>query len=70
MSVRTVPFQILLKDENEKSLGFNFMDTPGHPDFFDEVCASVRLCDNVLLLVDVLDGITLHLEKLIQVTVY
>jgi 116 kDa U5 small nuclear ribonucleoprotein component len=46
------------------------MDTPGHPDFFDEACVSVRLCDNVLLVVDVLEGVTLHLEKLIQLAIH
>ena len=46
------------------------MDTPGHPDFFDDVCVSVRLCDNALLVVDVLEGVTLHLEKLIQLAIH
>jgi U5 small nuclear ribonucleoprotein component len=45
-----------LKDLKEKYFAFNFLDTPGHPDFFDEVAASLRLSDNVLLVVDPLEG--------------
>ena len=42
------------------------MDTPGHPDFIEEVCTSLRLADNVILVVDVLEGCTSYTERLIQ----
>lgn len=66
ISLKAAPFQILLQDSVGKSYAYNFMDTPGHPDFLDEVCASLRLADNVVLVVDVLEGCTTYTEKLIQ----
>lgn len=69
MSIKAAPLQILLQDSREKSYGFNFVDAPGHPDFFDEVCASIRLCDNALLVVDVLEGCTLYTEQLIRLAI-
>ena len=54
---------------NQKSLGFNLIDAPGHPDFFDEVCVSLRLADSAVLLVDVIEGVTLFTEKLIKVLI-
>jgi 116 kDa U5 small nuclear ribonucleoprotein component len=48
---------VLLQDSREKSYAFNFMDTPGHPNFSDEVTASLRLADNAILVVDVLEGV-------------
>lgn len=41
------------------------MDTPGHPDFRDEVAVSLRLADNALLVVDVLEGVTAYTDVLI-----
>lgn len=56
----------MLEDSREKNYVFNIIDTPGHPNFSDEVSCSLRLCDNVLLVVDVIEGMTLNLEKLIK----
>ena len=57
---------MLLQDSREKSYGFNFVDTPGPPNFSDEVSAGLRLSDNVLLVVDVLEGVTTYGTKLIE----
>ena len=70
MSLKAAPFQILLQDSRQKSYGFNFVDLPGHPDFFDEVCTSMRLCDNALLVVDVLEGCTLYTEQLVRLAIH
>jgi translation elongation factor EF-G len=42
------------------------VDTPGHPNFSDEVSAGLRLTDNVLLVVDVLEGVTTYGIRLIE----
>lgn len=42
------------------------IDTPGHPNFSDEVSAAMRLCDGVILVVDALEGVMSHTERLIQ----
>jgi U5 small nuclear ribonucleoprotein component len=59
---------VLLQDHREKSYAYNFLDTPGHPNFSDEVSASLRLADNVIFIVDVLEGVTTHGTKLIEST--
>ena len=66
ISIKAAPFQILLEDSREKNYVFNFIDTPGHPDFSDEVSVGLRLADSVLLVVDVVEGVTLHLNDLIK----
>ena len=54
-----------MQDCREKSYLFNFMDTPGHPCFSDEVTAALRLSDGVVILVDCVEGMTFYVEKLI-----
>ena len=66
ISVKASAFQLLLQDSREKSYGFNFVDTPGHPNFSDEVSAGLRLTDNVLLVVDILEGVTTYGIRLIE----
>jgi 116 kDa U5 small nuclear ribonucleoprotein component len=65
ISLKTSPVTVLLPDSREKSLLFNFMDTPGHPGFSDEVAASLRLADGAVLVVDCIEGMTFYLERLI-----
>ena len=57
---------MLLQDSRDKSYGFNFLDTPGHPNFSDEVTVALRLADNVLFVVDIVEGLTTYGEKLIE----
>lgn len=42
------------------------MDTPGHVNFCDEVTASLRLCDGVVVVIDVSEGLLLGTERLIK----
>lgn len=56
----------MLQDGREKSYAFNFIDTPGHPNFNDEVAVALRLADNVLLVVDVIEGLGAQGERLIH----
>lgn len=42
------------------------MDTPGHPNFSDEVTVGMRLADGAVLVVDVVEGVTFYVEKLIK----
>ena len=66
MSLKCSPLTVLLPDTRGKSFVFNFMDTPGHPGFSDEVTASLRLSDSVLLVIDCLEGVTFYVERLIK----
>jgi len=42
----------------EKSHLFNLIDTPGHVNFVDEVASAIRLVDGIILVVDVVEGVS------------
>ena len=65
ISLKCSPLTVLLPDSRDKSYMFNIMDTPGHPCFSDEVTASFRLSDGVLIVVDCVEGMTFQVERLI-----
>lgn len=66
LSVKAVPMTLVLPDSRDKNYLFNFMDTPGHPNFSDEVTAAVRISDGMLLIVDIVEGVTFYSERLIK----
>ena len=59
MSLKSMPMSLLLSNTKEKSLFCNVMDTPGHPNFMDEVMVSLRISDGVILVVDCMEGVSL-----------
>jgi U5 small nuclear ribonucleoprotein component len=66
VSLKCSPLTVVLPDTRGKHYLFNFIDTPGHPGFSDEVTASLRLTDGVLLVVDCVEGVTFYVERLIK----
>jgi len=42
------------------------MDTPGHPNFIDEVAIGLWISDGALLVIDVIEGVTFHTEAIIK----
>ena len=42
------------------------MDTPGHTNFSDEVCAAMRLSDGALLVVDAVEGVMVGTERAVR----
>ena len=64
ISLKSSP--ISLVNIEGKSFLFNFIDTPEHSNFFDEVQSTFRVADGVIIVIDVLEGITLHTEKVIK----
>ncbi|KAI9295957.1 u5 small nuclear ribonucleoprotein component [Neoconidiobolus thromboides FSU 785] len=65
LSLKCNPISLILQDLSGKSSLFNFMDTPGHVNFSDEVSASLRISDGVVLVVDAVEGVMMNTEKLI-----
>ena len=70
ISVKATPITMVLPNSQEKSFLVNLMDTPGHPNFIDEVCCSLRLADGAVLVVDAIEGCMLQTEKLLRYIVH
>eukprot|EP00826_Nyctotherus_ovalis_P033064 TRINITY_DN2667_c0_g1_i15.p1 TRINITY_DN2667_c0_g1~~TRINITY_DN2667_c0_g1_i15.p1 ORF type:complete len:333 (+),score=76.44 TRINITY_DN2667_c0_g1_i15:124-999(+) len=66
LSIKAKPVSLVLQDSREKSYLVNIMDTPGHPNFFDEVVAALRVCDGALVVVDAVEGVMQGTERLIK----
>jgi len=69
MSLKASPVSLVLQGSSGKSFLVNAMDTPGHPNFSDEVACSLRLADGLLLCVDALEGLMLGTERAIRAAV-
>jgi U5 small nuclear ribonucleoprotein component len=66
VSIKSTPMSLLLQSTKGKSHLFNIIDTPGHVNFADEVAASLRLSDGVVLVVDVVEGVQVNTEMIIK----
>jgi hypothetical protein len=56
LGIKAMPMSLLMPNGKGKHYALNLMDTPGHVNFTDEMAASMRICDGVLLVVDAVDG--------------
>jgi U5 small nuclear ribonucleoprotein component len=66
LSIKSMPMTVLLPTSKHKHYLFNFMDTPGHVNFSDEVSAGLRIADGALLVVDAVEGVMANTERLIS----
>lgn len=66
LSIKAAPMTMILQGTRGKSHLFNILDTPGHVNFVDEVAASLRLVDGVVLIVDVVEGVQINTEQIIK----
>jgi U5 small nuclear ribonucleoprotein component len=66
VSIKATPMSLLLESTKGKSHLFNIIDTPGHVNFADEIAASLRLSDGVVLVVDVVEGVQVNTEMIIK----
>ncbi|KAL5449637.1 hypothetical protein PMIN06_006765 [Paraphaeosphaeria minitans] len=66
LSIKAAPMTLVLQNTLMKSHLFNIIDTPGHVNFADEVAASLRLVDGVVLVVDVVEGVQVTTELAIK----
>jgi U5 small nuclear ribonucleoprotein component len=66
ISIKSAPITLLLPNQKGKSYAFNFIDTPGHVNFSDEVAAAIRLVDGIVLVVDVVEGVMANTDKILR----
>lgn len=66
ISIKAAPMTLVLQGTRGKSYLLNILDTPGHVNFVDEVAASLRLVDGVILVVDVVEGVQINTEQIIK----
>ncbi|KXG51134.1 Translation elongation/initiation factor/Ribosomal, beta-barrel [Penicillium griseofulvum] len=66
VSIKSAPMSLVLPSTKGKSHLLNLLDTPGHVNFVDEVAASIRLADGVVLVVDVIEGVQANTEQIIK----
>jgi len=66
LTVKATSMSLVLQDSHEKSYLFNVMDTPGHVNFQDEVVAGMAISDGIVLFVDVIVGLTVHMERMLK----
>lgn len=53
---------LLLCNNYGKSILFTFLDTPGHPDFFEHTVHAINVSDGIILVVDAAEGILMGTE--------
>jgi len=66
ITIKSMPMSMVLQDSREKSYLFNVMDTPGHTNFQDELVAGIAISDGIVLFVDVVVGLTVHMERMMK----
>ncbi|KAI8318873.1 116 kDa U5 small nuclear ribonucleoprotein component-like protein [Martensiomyces pterosporus] len=69
ISLKAMPVSLVAQDTKGKSYALNIIDAPGHVDFIDEVAASMRLADGLVLVVDAVEGVMANTERIIQMAV-
>lgn len=70
ITIKSSSISLLLQDQKERSHVLNIIDTPGHFNFADETSAALNGVEGVLLVMDVVEGLTSRdksiLSELIQ----
>jgi 116 kDa U5 small nuclear ribonucleoprotein component len=58
ISIKSSPMSLVLQTSVGKSHLVHIIDTPGHVNFSDEVTSAMRLADGIVLVVDVVEGVS------------
>jgi U5 small nuclear ribonucleoprotein component len=60
------PISLLLETSKHKNKLINLIDTPGHPDFYDETLAALEMVDGVIFVIDIIEGLTIEGKKMLR----
>lgn len=66
ISIKLNGMTFLASNFDDKSTVVNLLDTPGHVNFMDEVSVALNACENVIICIDVVEGVTATVEQLIK----
>ena len=66
ISIKASPMSLVMQNMQGKSFLCNVMDVPGHVNFTDELTASLRVSDGVLLVIDAAEGVMASTEVAIR----
>lgn len=66
LTIKLSPMTILLPNLRGSSVAINFIDTPGHVNFSDEMSVAQRLTDISVVVVDVVEGLTIGARQAID----
>ena len=66
VSIKLNGSTLLCTDLKSKSNMINFLDAPGHVNFMDETAVALAASDLVLIVIDVVEGVTCVVEQLIK----
>ncbi|PIA15476.1 P-loop containing nucleoside triphosphate hydrolase protein [Coemansia reversa NRRL 1564] len=69
VSLKAMPISLVAQTTKGKSYALNILDTPGHVNFMDEVVASMRMADGVVLVVDAVEGVMASTERVIRAAI-
>ncbi|QLL30394.1 hypothetical protein HG536_0A02110 [Torulaspora globosa] len=66
VSMKLNGFTFLATDFDMKSIAINLLDAPGHVNFMDQMAVALAAVDCALICVDLVEGVTSPVEKLIK----
>jgi len=69
LSIKSTAFSAVLQAISGKSLLVNGVDTPGHPNFSDQMVASLQVADAAVIVVDCVEGVLQGTENAIRAAV-
>lgn len=69
VSIKACPMSLPLQTSRGKTYLCNVLDTPGHVNFEDEVCAGMRISDGAVVVVDAAEGVMLGTRRVVRIAV-
>ena len=69
ISIKSCPVSLPLPNSRGKTYLCNLLDAPGHVNFEDEACASLRISDGAIVVVDAAEGVMMGTRRALRLAV-